>query len=379
MPEEVNLVPISEEAKKLARTLGSDAARQNVIDASYEIGVVYTGAIPQAFRTRMGAYYTPPKICERLLDMAAASGVDWRHARIVDPACGGGAFLIPLVSRIVESLKGLDAESLLESIESRLTGYELDPFAAWMSEVFLDVAVASLCRQTGRPIRSVVRVCDSLLQIQETNLYDLVIGNPPYGRVSLSDELRSRFKRSLFGHANQYGLFTDMALQFANSRGVVAFVTPTSFLSGEYFKALRRLLGQEAPPVEINFIAERKGIFDNVLQETLLATYCRRGKRRPAHVKCVAQSSNGSIRITDAGLFDLPALPEEPWLLPRTERHRRLIQGAVKLPYRLADYGYKVCTGPLVWNRHREGLRDSPSRTHYPLIWAESVRFQRRI
>lgn len=374
LPREVGLVALSDEAASLARSIGSSAASLDVTEASYEIGVVYTSAIPQEIRTSMGAYYTPPQLCERLLDMASECGVDWSYARILDPACGGGAFLIPLVLRMVKSLRGLRAESVLESIQDRLTGYELDPFAAWMSEVFLDIALASLYRETGRRIESVVHVCDTLFQATETCLYDLVVGNPPYGRVSLSDESRRRFKRSLFGHANLYGLFTDMALRFANSNGVIAFVTPTSFLSGEYFKALRHLLGQEAPPAKINFIAERKGVFKNVLQETMLATYCRGKKRRQVQVQCVAQGSTGSFWTSDAGLFKLPVRAEEPWLIPRTERQSELIEGAIQLPFRLADYGYKVCTGPLVWNRHRNSLRDGPSKTCYPLIWAESVR-----
>jgi adenine-specific DNA-methyltransferase len=69
-----------------------------------------------------------------------------------------------------------------------------------------------------------------------------------------------------------YGLFTDMALRHTKPGGVIAYVTPTSFLAGEYFKNLRALLGRDAPPATIDFISARKGVFDDVLQETLLAT-----------------------------------------------------------------------------------------------------------
>jgi hypothetical protein len=33
----------------------------------------------------------------------------------------------------------------------------------------------------------------------------------------------------------------------------------------------------------------------------------------------------------------------------------------LSLPWRLADYGYAVSTGPLVWNRHKDQLSDRPS------------------
>ena len=42
----------------------------------------------------LGAFYTPPAIGQRLLDMATEAGVDWSSARILDPACGGGVFLV---------------------------------------------------------------------------------------------------------------------------------------------------------------------------------------------------------------------------------------------------------------------------------------------
>jgi adenine-specific DNA-methyltransferase len=46
---------------------------------------------------------------------------------------------------------------------------------------------------------------------------------------------------------------------------------------------------------------------------------------------------------------------------------------ASKMPARLADWGYGVSTGPLVWNRFKEQLRSKSGRNVYPLIWAEAV------
>ncbi|MXZ28460.1 MAG: N-6 DNA methylase [Gammaproteobacteria bacterium] len=374
LPAVITLAPLTDNAQFLARKLGTTAARLDVARAGYRIGVLYTGSMPEETRAKMGAHYTPPALCERLLDMATGAGVDWLRAKVLDPACGGGAFLSPLARRMATALEGCGAETVLRSIERRLSGNELDPFAAWLSEVFLDAAIADVCRAAGRRLNSVVRVCDTLEQFPGMNRYDLVVGNPPYRRVTLPAKQRERFGRSLFGHANLYGLFTDMALRYARSDGVIAYVTPTSFLSGEYFKALRGLLASQAPPVGIDFIAERKGVFDDVLQETLLATYRRGREPAAARVHCVAQDPSGSIRIVRAGSFELPERPEEPWLIPRSARQRDLLGRVSRLRYRLADYGYTVSTGPLVWNRHKESLRDEPAEGRYPLIWAESVR-----
>ena len=373
-PPGIGFVAVSEEVASLAERIGSLVADLDVQDASYLIGVLYTGMMPDGVRSRLGAYYTPPALCERLLDMAEEAGVDWRSARVLDPACGGGAFLAPVARRMAASLENRRADIALESIQRRLRGFERDPFAAWMSQVFLDAALRGLCSEAGARLRPVVRVCDSLDQTPEGEGVDLVVGNPPYGRVTLSPELREKYRRSLFGHANLYGVFTDLALRFTRTGGVIAFVTPTSFLSGEYFKALRGLLGGEAPPVRIDFIGKRKGVFADVLQEALLAAYRRGGVSRTGRVHFISAGMDGSLDGASAGAFNLPEDPRQPWLMPRTEAQSDLVRRAGELSCRLADYGYTVSTGPLVWNRHKPSLRDRPGKGRFPLIWAESVR-----
>ena len=365
----------SEATTEIARIVGATAAGLDTAAASYNmIGVLYTATMPDQLRTKLGAYYTPPALCQRLLDMATEAGVDWRSARVLDPACGSGAFLSAAARRMADQMTDCDAKTILTDILGRLCGFELDPFAAWMSQVFLEVALDDLCRSAKMRPQSVVRVCDGLAQVPENHGFDLVIGNPPYGRATLPPELRDVYRRGLFGHANLYGLFTDLALRFARPGGVIAYVTPTSFLAGKYFKSLRGLLAQEAPPVSMGFVEGRKGVFADVLQETLLATYRRGGNPRAAQVHFISPTPEGPIKTTTAGSFHLPKRPDQPWLIPRTRRQGELIRRAGASPYRLADYGYAVSTGPLVWNRHKASLRDVRGKRRYPVIWAESVR-----
>ena len=88
----------------------------------------------------------------------------------------------------------------------------------------------------------------------------------------------------------------------------------------------------------------------------------------------ISPRSNGSIQTTTAGSFKLPESLERPWLVPRTKSQFKLVRRVEQFPCRLADYGYSVSTGPLVWNRHKTSLRQQPGEGRYPLIWAESVR-----
>jgi adenine-specific DNA-methyltransferase len=368
---------LEEPAASLASTLGSAAAHLDPIKASYLIGVIYTAMLPDETRSRLGVYYTPPGLTRRLLDMATLAGVDWTSCRVLDPACGGGAFLAPVAAKIIVENRDLSARLLVRAIGGRVRGFEIDPFSAWSSQVFLEAALMSICREAGERLPTVVETCNSLLRPIVDPLYDLVIGNPPYGRVTLNPETRERFQRSLYGHANLYGLFTDLAVQLTRPGGVIAYVTPTSFLAGEYFKALRTVLANEAAPMNIDFVSVRKGVFEDALQETLLATYKRADstsvKAGESSVHFICPTDYDRVEVEAAGTFALPVPVGNPWLIPRTNDQQRLIACLRRMKHRLRDYGYEVSTGPLVWNRHKPQLSSRPVKGALPLIWAECV------
>lgn len=360
-------------AEALAQHIGVEAARLDAETAAYHIGATYTALLPRTRRAELGIYYTPPAITARLIAQATASGVDWATCHVLDPACGGGAFLAPVARRIMDELSGCTPRILIENIANRLRGYEIDPFGAWLSQLALDAVLLPVTHQTGRQLPVVVSVCDSLRAQAGQQPFDLVIGNPPYGRIRLAAADRDRFKRGLYGHANLYGLFTDLALHCTKPGGVVAYVTPTSFLAGEYFKNLRALLGRDAPPVTLDFISDRRNVFADVLQETLLATYKRGGVPRRVAVHEIAPAGGSGLRIERAGAFALPADPSRPWILPRCTAQAPVVLRLARMTHRLADWGYAVSTGPLVWNRHKDQLARQGGHGRLPLVWAESV------
>ncbi len=362
----------------LVPELAAALARTAPDRAFYELGRLYTALLPTDYRARYGVYYTPPELAQRLLDQATAAGLDWAHCRVLDPACGGGAFLAPVARRMLAALRRqaptLSPAAARAQVATRLHGYEIDPFAAWISRAAVDAVlwVPDTLELSGgvEPIVGDAMAADDPAP---TAAFDLVVGNPPYGRVGLPGELRTRYRRSLYGHANLYGVFTDLALRQAKPGGIVAYVTPTSFLAGNYYQNLRRLLADEAPPVSLDFVASRSGVFDDVLQETLLAVYRKGAARQRAVTATLAGAGDGGLRVSPAGAFELPAGGAEPWLAPRTASQAPLLAAARTLPHRLADWGYRVSTGPLVWNRHKPQLTPRQAPDCLPLIWAEAV------
>lgn len=373
LPREMLGLRLTTTVAGLAEEVGTAAAKLQSLSAGYFLGELYTSLLPARRRSEFGVFFTPPALARRLLVLAEQSGVDWRTATVLDPACGGGAFLAPVAQRIAGTFEGAKPRAVVHEIARRVRGFEVDPFSAWMSQVLLEAMLIDTCRRARERLPNVVSVCDALRNDSTEPPADLVIGNPPYGRMSLSAHLRAKYARCLYGHANAYTLFLDLATRLTRPGGVIAFITPTGFLGGQYFRNLRALLAREAPPTSIDFVESRKGVFSDVLQETLLSTYRRAEQTQLAHVSVLAVNAPDSAQVRVVGTFQIPEPPTDPWLVPRDSTQMALIESLRRMPHRLSDYGYGVSTGPLVWNRHKPQLRHSPSDGTFPIVWAESV------
>lgn len=361
------------ESNKLAKEIADYLSTLSIIECGYYIGVMYTYLLPSKYKAQFGIYYTPPVIAERLLDLLGSAGVNWSQDSVLDPACGGGAFLVPVANRILgdHRIKRLSAEKRIKHLEDHLSGIEIDEFAGWLTQVMLDVVTYQDSCVAGHRIKNVVKHDDTIeYALKQDKKYQLIVGNPPYGRVTLNEKLREAYSRSLYGHANMYGLFIDAALRMKSSEGFIGFVTPTSFMGGQYFSNLRSLLMEEAPPLDIDFITERSGIFDEVLQETCLTVFGPNDSKETS-IHNIKTDTVG-YRVNRVGTFQL-GKGTSPWLLPRDSSEAKLIKKINKIKTTIKDYGYKVSTGPLVWNRHKEQLGDIHHDGSYPIIWSHAI------
>ncbi len=357
-----------------AKMLGEEMAKFECIEASYLIGNIYTATIPEEIRSANGVFYTPPNLTSRLLNLAEDAGVRWNNAKILDPACGGGAFLAPLALRIIANLQSESPTQIIDHIETHLRGFEIDLFSAWLSQVFVEVAVSKYCLLTNRRLKQIVEVRNSLVIENYPYRFDLIIGNPPYGKIKLDEGLRSKFKDSLYGHANLYGLFVNVGLNLIAENGLIAYVTPTGFLGGEYFKKLRSFICAKGHPIKFDFISFRKGIFENVLQETMLTIY-KEGKNFAPKIQVneIVPLSIKDYDILPIGSFSLPQNVSSPWVLARDNSKTKLVKKLNTLSHYLKDWGYEVKTGPLVWNRFKNQIVGTKKNNTFPLIWAEAI------
>ena len=98
------LLDLDPEVAAIAAALGADFAALPMPEAAAKMGRLYCLLLPSDHRAAHGIFYTPALLVGRLLDSAEAAGHDWTRGKVIDPSCGGGAFMVDAAARIVLAL-----------------------------------------------------------------------------------------------------------------------------------------------------------------------------------------------------------------------------------------------------------------------------------
>lgn len=255
----------------------------------------------------------------------------------------------------------------MAGLPSLIEGVDADPAAVWVANVVLAAemlpTLARLPESRRKPLPALAVVGDGLRRPER--LARVVVMNPPYGRVRLSASERAEFDYVLYGHANMYGLFMAAAAGSLDEVGVLAALTPTSFMSGRYFTRLRAYLGKVAGMSAVAFVEDRSGVFTSVLQETCLATFERR-RRQKTRVSSLgsAETKVATVKVQRR---------EDPWLLPRRSDDASVAGAASLMTESLGSLGWRASTGPLVWNRRAQDLYPNWGRNRSCVIWAADL------
>lgn len=337
-----------------------------------QVGAAYVESLASETRARHGRHYTPHELASQLWSMTkTALGLKEPVMRVPglvrDPACGAGALLLPVVREHLAASVDLDPRFVLQGLPALIEGVDLDPAAVWVANVVLAAEMlpmlARIPESHRRQLPALARVGDGLASTLRPAR--AVVMNPPYGRVRLSVADRERFASSLYGHANLYGMFLAAAADSLDAKGVLSALVPTSFTSGRYFEPLRGYLTTGLRLQEVAFVADRSGVFTSVLQETCLATFTPRRVRKTRVVSIGSAVDEIATVASPVG--------GHPWVLPRRTDLATVAAAAAKLPLTLADAGWKVSTGPLVWNRRKDDLHARPAARRHPVIWAADI------
>jgi len=198
------------------------------------------------FETK-GVVYTKRWVVEVLLDLAGYRAENnLVDALAVEPAAGDGAFLGPMIERLLESCGRLGKS--LSACRESLIAYELDDESASRARA---LATGILTAHGVKQLlaedlaASWVRAGDYLFDA--TNIVaDFVIGNPPYVRLEDIPEETVLFYREAYptmrGRADLYVAFFEAALRQLRKNGVCAFICADRWMRNQYGAELREMV-----------------------------------------------------------------------------------------------------------------------------------------
>lgn len=130
----------------------------------YWIANLYALLMPKARRQRLAAYFTPPHLADHAIRAMIDAGIRPGQHRILDPASGGAAFLVPLAARIAESghKRGARAKTILQEIERTLHGVEIEPGLADLSQALLSDLLSAEIESSGIVLSGLVQRANTL-------------------------------------------------------------------------------------------------------------------------------------------------------------------------------------------------------------------------
>lgn len=124
---------------------------------------LYQRLLPRSIRHRLGEYYTPDWLAERVLDRVVEGRAQLRlGTRVLDPAAGSGTFLVEAISRIRANAAGRPAAEILRGVVQNVVGFDLSPLAVQASKVNYLLALAPELRGAEEPISLPVYLADSV-------------------------------------------------------------------------------------------------------------------------------------------------------------------------------------------------------------------------
>lgn len=138
--------------RSLARRIGRFAWKQVGGDV---LKVLYESVITPPTRKRLGEYYTPDWLAERIV---ADTVVRPLEARVLDPSCGSGTFLFHAVRRYLEAADaaGLPTGEALAGLTGKVLGMDLHPVAVTLARVTYLLAIGG--ERLTQPDRGPIQV-----------------------------------------------------------------------------------------------------------------------------------------------------------------------------------------------------------------------------
>jgi len=199
-----------------------------------------------------------------------------KNIKVVDPACGSGAFLITAFEYLLNynnylndkifdltGTKDLFSDTTREILQNNIFGVDLNKESVEITKLSLWLKTADK-NKTLATLENNIKCGNSLIddaeiagelafdwekefpQVFKNGGFDVVIGNPPYVDIkSLNPvEVKYYFKRFLTteNRVNLYSIFIEKGIEILSKNGILSFINPNSMLVNDSYIKLRNLI-----------------------------------------------------------------------------------------------------------------------------------------
>ena len=197
-----------------------------------------------------GIVFTPEYIARFIFEEASKGNSFSTTPCILDPGCGCGIFLATAATVLHENT----SLSFSEIFDNCIYGIELNEDNAKRCMIVLNL-LPLLYGESNEGIKAHIICGDSLKcnwsVVFGVNLFDYIIGNPPYVNThDMSKDtaafLKQTFSTTRAGVFNIFYAFIEHAFQFLSPHGVLSYIVPNNFLTIKSATELRKLLQDNA-------------------------------------------------------------------------------------------------------------------------------------
>ena len=195
-----------------------------------------------------GEVFTRRWVVELILDLVGyTEDRDLASLVLVEPSCGTGAFLVPIVERLVASSKqhARDPRSLAASVRA----FDLLDANAERARKAVSFVLhnAGVSRDEAEALsREWVTTGDFLLHDHALAAADVVVGNPPYVRLeSVPRAVMDAYRRlcsTMRGRSDLYVGFLERGLELLKPDGVLGYICADRWMRNQYGADLRALI-----------------------------------------------------------------------------------------------------------------------------------------
>jgi adenine-specific DNA-methyltransferase len=231
-----------------------------------------------------GEVFTREWVVDLILDLVGyTTDRDLAGLVAVEPACGTGAFLGPLVRRLSASCRTY-GRSLTDAVLA-LQAYDLlGRNIAEARNLVRRLLIADGWgdKEVDEVLRGWLRVDDYLLTPYEDSSVDFVVGNPPYVRLEEIPDVRMRAYRetcrTMTGRSDIYVGFFEVALRSLRPGGRLGFICADRWMRNQYGRQLRHLVSGRFA-VELVMSMHDVDAFEERVSAYPAVTVIRRGEQ----------------------------------------------------------------------------------------------------